>query len=115
MKPYKQGIWLGLGALSIAVLLGCPPMDTAPTTDPVPTPGPALQIIIPQVDAKDVYTGQAVQKITFTNTTEDLTLTQVQGHSLFLIKVNSSPNQVRADKTGHGYPLEGSASQAAGS
>ncbi|MDR0721979.1 MAG: hypothetical protein LBF75_04165 [Treponema sp.] len=115
MKPYKLGMFLGLAALSIPVLLGCPPMDTSSTPDPTQPSNSILHIIIPQVDSENVYTGQAVQKITFTHATEDMTLTQVKGHSLFLIKVNSSPNQVAARNTGHGYPPESAASQAVGS
>ena len=115
MKPYKLGVLLGLGTLSILVLLGCPPIDTSQTPDPTPTSDPILHIIIPEVNPKEVYTGQAVQKITFTQTTEDITVTQVKGHSLFLIKVNPSPIKAAANQTGHGYPLEGSASQAVGS
>ncbi|MDR2393355.1 MAG: hypothetical protein LBD93_04280 [Treponema sp.] len=113
MKPYTYGVWLGLIALGMAVLPGCPPLDTSST--PTPRPDSGLHIIIPKVNSQTVYEGEPVQKISFTEDIKDVTLTQVQGHSLFLIKVNASPNRVSADKTGYGYPLEGFPSQAVGS
>ncbi|MDR2633153.1 MAG: hypothetical protein LBC51_05975 [Treponema sp.] len=111
MKPYKHGLWLGCIALGIAVLPGCPPLDTTPTTTPEKPP-PKLHIIIPKVNPKEVYQGEAVQQISFTETeTTDMTLSQVQGHSLFLIKVNTSPYRVSAAQTGYGVPRESFASQ----
>ncbi|MDR1301206.1 MAG: hypothetical protein LBK43_01895, partial [Treponema sp.] len=47
-----------------------------------------------------------VHNITFDDSTStEMTFEGVKGHSLFLVKVNRSPNQVSAQETGHGYPL----------
>jgi hypothetical protein len=66
------------------------------------------------VDPGEAYAGEPVQKISFTGDTADMTVTKARGHSLFLIKVNSSSKQVAADKTGHGYPGEDAPSRGAG-
>ncbi|MDR2398410.1 MAG: hypothetical protein LBD74_06590, partial [Spirochaetaceae bacterium] len=118
MKRYTLGWYLGLMGLCMAVLLGC---GDKPASDPEvegeeKVSEALLYVIVPKLDHEEVYSGEAVQKVSFAEgeSAKDLTLTDVQGHSVFLVKVNTQSSKVAAKDTGHGYTTPHAVSQNAG-
>jgi hypothetical protein len=102
-KGYGVGfIWLLV--IGMGVFMGCD--ISKPTEGAQRNPTEDLHLIrYPKINPSSPYTGSPVHNITFNDSTgTEMTFTGVQGHSLFLIKVNRSPNTVSAEETGHGYP-----------
>jgi hypothetical protein len=113
----KKNIWYAGLALMFLLFsfLGCdlnaglilPQNQDTPTEDPPMTVNPVIKATSP-------YAGNPIQLVNFgLDTTKKISLTNLQGHSVFLIKVNSSSQAVAYSSTGHGYTA-GKSSKARG-
>ncbi|MDR2484909.1 MAG: hypothetical protein LBD55_05900 [Treponema sp.] len=91
------------------VLAGC----SADANPPEDLPGSQNNVnesptaVAPLLDAAGPYSGNPIQPVNFgLDSSKQMSITNLQGHSVFLIKVNTSSQTVGYSSTGHAYTAE---------
>ncbi|MDR0561418.1 MAG: hypothetical protein LBG73_01855 [Spirochaetaceae bacterium] len=89
-------------ALIFLAFIGCRE-EAPPASEPESQP----ETVTPRINSARVYTGEAVQKADFTGTEtqKQIRIENLDGHSVFIVKVNTSDIGASYKSTGFAYPV----------
>ena len=90
-----------IGLILIALFANCDSFNEKTNDNP---PSPPLETIEVILNAQTPYNGNAIQKITFNaENSKRINIPNLQGHSVFFIKVNTSSQTIVHSSTGHAF------------
>jgi hypothetical protein len=83
-------------------LTGCP--NASSSTPPEETP----KTVQPFINSSTAYVGDPVQKVSFegNETTKQISIDALAGHSVFIVKINTSDAAIPYNDTGYAYPSQ---------